>query len=141
LPLPLGIANLLHDHLLCRLRGDAAEIDGRQRIGDEVAHFRLRVEPLRLGKRNLRRFVLHGIGHLAEAQQADLAALAVDLGADVVFLAVFGAPGLLDRLLHRLQHLVAIDALVARGLVGGCEQLGPGIAGLNLHDGLFLGPQ
>ena len=41
------------------------------------------------------------------AQQADLAGLAVDLGADVVFLAVFGAAGLLDGLLHRLEHFLA----------------------------------
>ena len=50
--------------------------------------------------------------------QLDFAGLAVDLGADVVFLAVFGAAGLLDRLLHRLQDFVAFDALFARDRVG-----------------------
>ena len=89
---------------------------------------------LRLGQRDLRRFVLDGVGDLAEAHQPDLAALAVDLGADIVFMAVFGAAGLLDGLLHRLQHLVAVDALVAGDGVGDLQQLGAGITGLNLHD-------
>ena len=37
LAVALGLAHLLHDHLLGRLRGDAAEIHRRQRLGDEVA--------------------------------------------------------------------------------------------------------
>jgi hypothetical protein len=89
LALALGVAHLLHDDLLCRLGGDAAEIDGRQRIGNVIADLGLRVEPLRLGQGDLSSLVLHRLGDLAEAQQADLAALAVDLGADVIFLAVF----------------------------------------------------
>ena len=37
LALALGVADLLEDHLLGGLRGDAAELDRRQRIDDEVA--------------------------------------------------------------------------------------------------------
>ncbi len=37
LPLALGVANLLDDHLLGVLGGDAAEIDRRKRLGDEIA--------------------------------------------------------------------------------------------------------
>ncbi len=84
-------------------------------------------------KRDLRRLVLDGIGDLAEAQQPDLAGLAVDLGADVVFLAVFRASGLLDRLLHRLQDLIAIDPLVARDNVGDLKEFGLGIRGKVFH--------
>ena len=40
LAVALGLAHLLHDHLLGRLRGDAAEIDRRQRLGDGVADLR-----------------------------------------------------------------------------------------------------
>ena len=136
LALTLGVAHLLHDHLLGGLRGDAAEIDRRQRIRDEVADLGLRIEPARLDERNLRRLVLHGILHLAEAHQADLAVLAIDLGADVVLLAVLRASRLLDRLFHRDQHLVAIDALVARDGVRDLQQLGSGVNGGGLH-GLF----
>ena len=63
------------------------------------------------------------LGDLAEAQQPDLTRFAVDLGADVIFLAVFGAPRLLDRLFHRLKHFVAVDAFVARDGVGDLEQI------------------
>jgi hypothetical protein len=73
-----------------------------------------------------------GLRRLASASGI-CAVLAVDLGADVVFLAVFGAAGLLDGLLHRLQHLVAVDALVAGDRVGDLEKLGAGITGWNLH--------
>src|SRR6476619_2640015 len=34
----LGIADLLEDHLLGGLRGDAPELDRRQRVDDEVAY-------------------------------------------------------------------------------------------------------
>ena len=133
LALALGLAHFLHDDVLRGLRGDAAEIDRRQRIGDEIADLRLGIEFLRRVERDLRRFVLDRVGDLAEAHQLDLAVLAVDLGADVVFLPVFGAAGFLDRLLHRLQHFVAIDALVARDRVGNRQQLRPRIAHLRRH--------
>ena len=55
-----------------------------------------------------------GLDHLAVAEQLDLAGLAVDLGADVVVVAVFGAAGLLDRLFHCDDHDLAVDALSAR---------------------------
>ena len=54
LPLALGLAHLLHDHLLGVLRGDAAEIERRQGLGDEVADMRLRVAPARVLQRDLR---------------------------------------------------------------------------------------
>ena len=40
--LALVFAHALHDHLLGGLRGDAAEIDRRQRIDDELAELDLR---------------------------------------------------------------------------------------------------
>ena len=88
---------------------------------------------LRRRERHLRRVVLDRVDDLAEAQQADLAAAPVDLGADVVFLAVFRAPGLLDGLLHRLQHFVLVDALVAGDRVGDLQQFGAGVGGGALH--------
>jgi hypothetical protein len=38
LAIALGVAHLLHDHLLGRLGRDAAEIERRQGVGDHVAH-------------------------------------------------------------------------------------------------------
>ena len=48
LALALGLAHLLHDHLLGRLRGDAAEIDRRQLVDDELAELDVRLDLLRL---------------------------------------------------------------------------------------------
>ncbi len=118
-----ALAHLLHDHLLGGLRGDAAEIDRRQLVDDEVAGLQVRVALLRPVDRDLRRLVLDGLHHLAQAGQADLAGLAVDVGADVVLVPVFGAAGLLDGLLHRVQHLIAIDALFAGDRIGDLQQL------------------
>jgi len=53
----LGVAHLLEDHLLGGLRGDAAEIDRRQRLGDQVAGLRRRVADLRFVERDLGRLV------------------------------------------------------------------------------------
>ena len=74
-------------------------------------------------ERHLRVLVLDRIGHLHVAQQLDLARLAVDLGADVVLQPVLGAAGLLDGLLHRLEHFLALDALFAGDHVGHLQHL------------------
>src|SRR5207248_2538211 len=58
LALTLGVADLLDDYLLRGLRRDAAEVDRRQRIGDEIADFGLGVEALRRRDRHLGRLVL-----------------------------------------------------------------------------------
>src|SRR5271154_943453 len=137
LPLTLGVAHFLHDNLFGGLCCDPTEIDWRERIGDEVTNLRLRIQMLRLGERDLGRLVLDRLGHLAEAQQPDLAVNAVDLGANIVFLPVFGAARLLDRLLHCLEHLVAIDTLVTGNGVGDLEQLGAGVDNGAFHG--FLG--
>ena len=133
LPLALGIAHLLHNDLLRGLRRNASEINGRQRVGDEIADLGLGVQPLRRDERHLRRLVLDRVDDLAETQQTDLAVSAVDLGADVVFQAVFRAPGLLDGLLHRVQHLVLVDAFVAGNGVGDLEELGARVSGSRFH--------
>ena len=65
LALALGLAHLLHDHLLGVLRGDAAEIERRQRLGDQVADLGLGVAPLGVGQRDLRRVVLDRLDHRA----------------------------------------------------------------------------
>src|SRR5690606_21190493 len=62
---------------------------------------------------------------LAIAVEVDLAVAAVDLRADVELVTVFRAAGLLNGLLHRGQHLVAVNALLARHRVGHVQELGP----------------
>ena len=132
LPLALGVADLLHNHLFCSLSGDAAKIDRRQRIGDEIADLGLGVQPLSVRQGYLRGFIFDDIGHLPKPQQPDLPAVAVDFGADIVILAIFGAARLLNRLLHRLQHFVAVDPLVARDRIGDLQQFRAGVG-----DGAF----
>src|SRR5262249_33109639 len=73
------------------------------------------------------------VRNLAEAQQPYLAVAAIDLGANVVFLTIFGAPSLLNRLLHRFQHLVAIDAFVASNGIGDLQQFGTGVSNGPFH--------
>ncbi len=84
LALALGLAHLLHDDLLGVLRGDAAEIERRQRFGDQVADLGLGIALLGVGERDLRRVVLDRLDHREHARQLGLAGLRVDLAADVV---------------------------------------------------------
>ncbi len=123
LPGALGLAHLLHDHLLGGLRGDPAEIDRRQRIDEELADLRIGLDPTGLVERQLRCFVLDCLDHLAVAGELDVAAHPVDRGANVVLMPVFGATGLLDRHLHGFQDLVALDSLLAGDRVGHLQEL------------------
>ena len=122
LALALGLAHLLHDHLLGALRGDAAEIDRRQRLQDVVADLRRRIALARLLQRDLDRRIGDLLGHLQIAIQPDVAGLAVDLGDDLMLLAVL-APGRgLDRLLHRDDHVLDADALLLGDVLGDPDQ-------------------
>ena len=125
LPAALGLAHLLDDDLLGGLRRDAAEIDRRQRIDDEIADLLFRIDPGGMLRRDLRALVLDFLGDLAIARQQDLAVVAVDRGADVQIVAVFRAAGLLDGLFHRVQDLVALNAFFARHGVGDLDQFRP----------------
>ena len=58
LAVALGLADLLQDHLLGRLRGDAAELDRRHLVDDLVADLGLGQELLGLLDRQLRLVVL-----------------------------------------------------------------------------------
>ena len=58
LAVALGLAHLLHDHLLGRLRGDAAEIHRRQLLGDEVADLGVGVALAGRGQRDLAAVIL-----------------------------------------------------------------------------------
>ena len=119
-----GVAHFLHDDLFGGLRGDAAEIDRRQRIDDDTAEFDLRVFALGLGQQHLGVFVFDGLDHRHVAREANFAVLAIDGGADVVLVPVLGAAGFLNRLLHRLEHFLAVNALVAGNRIGHLHQFG-----------------
>ena len=114
LALALGLAHLLDNHLLGGLRRDAAEVDGRQGLDQEVAQLGVGLAFPRLIKGDLDGLVLDRIGDLEIARQLDGAALAVDGGADVVLVPVLGPSRLLDRLFHGLQDLFALDPFVSR---------------------------
>ena len=125
LALALGLAHFLHDHLLGVLRRDAAEIERRQRLGDEVADLRRRVAPARFLERNLGRVHRHLLDHFEQPREPDLARLGVDLGLDLVLAAIARFGGLLDRVLHGHDHHLAIDRLLARDRVRDLQELQP----------------
>jgi len=124
LTLALRIANLLKDHLLGGLGGDAPELDRRQRVNDEVADAGALFELLRALQIDLLEMILGLLDHFEHTPQAQVAGLAVELGADIVLGAVAGAGGALDRVFHRLDDDALVDQLFARDGVGDGEQLG-----------------
>ncbi len=123
LALTLGVAYALDDDLLGHLRGNAAEIDRRQILDQEFADRHARFFILGIGQRQLGDLILDGLRDFAEPLQRDFAGAAIDRRANIVLMTVFGASGLLDGLLHRLDHLFAVDILFARDLVGDLQQL------------------
>ena len=98
----------------------------RQRLGDEVADLRggvaLRARPrARSGSASFSTCSTTS----SRREQADLAGLRVDLGADVGLAAVARARRLLDRVLHRGDDDLPVDRLLARDRVGDLQKLEP----------------
>jgi len=124
LALALGIADLLEDDLLGGLGGDAAKLDRRQRIDDEVADAGVLLELLSALQIDLLEVIFGFLDDFEHAPQAKVAGFAVELGADVILGAVAGAGGALDGVLHRLNDDALVDQLFARDGVGDGEQLG-----------------
>jgi hypothetical protein len=118
LAVAFGLAHLLHDDLLGRLRGDAAVFERRQLVGYGVADLRGRVMTAGVVERDLGRRILHRLHHQHVARQVQLAALRIDLGVNVGFAAVAGARGLGDRVFHGAEHDLAVDRLFAGDRVG-----------------------
>src|SRR3954451_10547715 len=142
LAVALGLAHLLDDDLLCRLGGDAAEVEGWQRLGDGIADMRRRVALARLGERDLARVVLDRVvvDDEEEAGEPELPGLRVELGVDVGLGAVAGAGRLGDRVLHRGDDDPAVDHLLAGDRVGDLQKLEPvGANGHGSHSSSELG--
>ena len=130
----LRLADLLHQHLLRRLGGDAPVVERRQGFGDPVADLGRGVLLLRLGERHLRRFVLDLVDDEQEPREPDLAGFRVDLRADLGLLAVARARGLLHRVLHRRQNDRSVDRFLPRDRIDDLQQFKS--VGANGH-GLF----
>jgi hypothetical protein len=114
LALTLGFADLLDDHLLGGLGGDAPEVDGREVLDQEFAHAEAGLARRGLLHGHLGELVLDLLDHLAEPAQVNFAGAPVDFRPDIVLVAVFGAASLADRLLHGLENLFALDAFLPR---------------------------
>ena len=131
-----GVADSLNDHLLRRLRGDAPEIDGRQGVDQKIAGLGIGVSLFRRLEVDLGGLVLDIVRRFHDldvADQRDFARLAVDGGANVVFMAVFRPPGFLDRLLHGFQNLFAFDSLVTGNGFRHFDQFGARLSGARFH--------
>ena len=122
--LALVFADTLHDHLLGGLRGDAAEIDGRQGIDDVIAERFVREQLHRVPGGHLGFFVFDRFHDLGPPRQPHVAGLAIDRRADVFLVAVLRLAGLLNGLLHSLEHFLALDILFPRDRVGDQQQFG-----------------
>ena len=120
--LALGIAHLLDDHLLGRLGSDAAELDGRQWLADEVADLGIGIALYGIGQCDLLGGLFDRLDHFAQAGELELAGARVDLGTDLGFGAVAGLGRLLDGILHGCDHDHAVDRLLAGDRIGDLQQ-------------------
>ena len=122
LTLTLGIADLLEDHLLGRLRVDPSQIDRGQRINDEIADAGVLLQLLTLLQIDLLEMILDLFDHLDHAPQLQIAGLHVELRTDVVLGTVARARSALDRFLERFDDDRLVDHLLLRHRIGDCEQ-------------------
>ena len=135
----LRLADLLHQHLLGRLGGNASVVERRQQFGDPVADLSRWILLLRFGERHLRRVVLDLIDDEQEPGKPDLAGFRVDLRADFGLLAIPRPRGLLHRVFHRRQHDRSIDRFLPRDSIDDLQQFKS--VGANGHGCLLLQPR
>lgn len=124
LALALGVADLLEDDLLGRLRGDAAELDRGQRIDNVIADDRTLLELLGFLQVDLLEIVIDRLDHFDDAPQAQIAGDGVELRTNVVLGTVAGAGGALDRVFHRFDDDALVDHLLGRDGIRNGDQLG-----------------
>src|SRR5262245_17942542 len=125
LAITFGLAHFLYDHLLGRLRGDAAVFERRQGLGDIVADLGRGVALFRVLERDVRRVVFDLVHDQQQAREPHLAGLWIDLGADLGLATVARARRLLDGILHGGNDDAAVDRLFARYRVGNLQQFEP----------------
>ena len=123
----LGLAHLLHDHLLRGLRGDAAEFDGRHRLLDVAADLGLRIDVDRVLEAQLARRLLELLRvvgeHLPAPERLVFAGRAIDRDAHLDVVAVALARRGRERGLDRLEDHVLLDALLVRDRVDDHQNL------------------
>ncbi|EAT08299.1 hypothetical protein SKA58_13223 [Sphingomonas sp. SKA58] len=124
LTLTLSVADLLEDDLLGRLGVDAAKVNRGQWIDDEVANHRVLLELLPLLEIDLLEIIFDRFDHFDDAPQAQVTAIWVQLGANVVFGTITSARGALNRVFHRLDDDGLVDHLFARHRIGDGNQFG-----------------
>ncbi len=132
LALALGFPDLVDNHLLRGLRGDAAKINGRQGIHQELADLRARFPRARSINADLSGFVFDFFNHFKIPREADFAGYPIDGGAYVVLVAILGAARLLNCLLHGFEDFIAINALVTRHGLGDLQQFRARVNGFRL---------
>ena len=131
-----GFTDFLNDNLLGGLRGDPAEIDGRQRIDQKLAQggvFLLVPRGLEVGLRQLILDLFHILHHFHIASQRNGAGRTVDVGANVMFVAIFGSTRLLDRLFHGFENLITLNALVASHRFRHLQKFRAGVESFRFH--------
>src|SRR5690606_24700314 len=109
----LGIAHLLHDDLLGRLGGDAAEFHGRERLSEEVANLGGGIFHLSKFERHLTGRFFDLVNNFEQAPHAGLTRTRIDLDLDLGLGAIAALGGLFHRVLHSLDHDHAVDGLFA----------------------------
>ncbi len=139
LALALGVAHLLHDHLLGGLGGDAGKFDGRQRFGNDVVHLRRRVTPARVFEADLDLVIFDFFHHVQIARDVRFARLGIDLDANFVLAAIARLGRALHRLFHRVNDDGLVDRFFARDGVRDLQQLEPVCAYSGSHVRLLVG--
>src|SRR5688572_2727683 len=123
----LGLAHLLHDHLLGCLSGDAAEHDRGMRHFDVATWLGVarEIERVLQAQFLLGKFEFGGVvgKHLPAPEGVVVAGLAIDRDADVDVLSVLLARGGRERGFERLEDDLLVDTLLVRHVLDDRQDL------------------
>ena len=107
----LLLCDLLEDHALRLLRGDAAEVHHLELDLRHVAQAQRRVELPRLVQADLQRRILYLFDDVLHRANVKIAGLAVDADLDIIALSVLLFAGAQKRILDRLQQDLTVNIL------------------------------
>jgi hypothetical protein len=121
--LPLGLAHALDEHLLGGLDGVAAELLERQRIAQRRSDFEMGIDDARFRERDLRHRILDHLHDFEHAEERDAPGRIVEHHLNAGRRAELLAPCRDQSGLERLDQVLTLDALLARDLTQGVQDL------------------
>ena len=125
LAVTLGIAHLLHDHLLGRLRRNASQGERRQFVGNRIANLRCRVGAHRILQRDFHSRVLDRLNNEQMPPEAQFTSFRVDFSLHIGLLTIARACCFRICIFHRCQNDLTVNGFLACDRISDLQEFEP----------------